>query len=104
MTRVIQEGGFWVIFVARLSAIPGHLTTAVFSTCGVGFWTFTMTAILTTPKQLQIVYLGTIFNQSDEEEGTTEKIVSYGVLIFSFIVTIVAAWWLYRKVGLPSVN
>lgn len=41
MVRVIREGGFKVAFIARLSVIPGHLTTPVFATCGMGFWTFT---------------------------------------------------------------
>ncbi|CAE6452330.1 unnamed protein product [Rhizoctonia solani] len=36
LARVVRDGGFLVAFVVRLSAIPGHFTTAVFSTCGMG--------------------------------------------------------------------
>jgi len=28
--------------MARLSAIPGHFTTAIFATCGMNIWVFTI--------------------------------------------------------------
>nr|ODN91014.1 hypothetical protein L204_05855 [Cryptococcus depauperatus CBS 7855] len=51
MAHVVREGGFFIIFVVRLSAIPGHFTTAVFATCGMNIWIFTLAAVLTLPKQ-----------------------------------------------------
>lgn len=56
-------------------------------------------SILTLPKQLQVVYLGTIFNQPEDEKSTTAKWVQNGVLAFSFVITLGAAWWLYRKMA-----
>jgi uncharacterized membrane protein YdjX (TVP38/TMEM64 family) len=35
IARVIREGGFWIAFWARLSALPGHLTTPAFAATGV---------------------------------------------------------------------
>ncbi|WVQ84285.1 hypothetical protein IAT38_006437 [Cryptococcus sp. DSM 104549] len=98
MAHVVREGGFFIIFVARLSAIPGHFTTAVFATCGMSIWTFTLAAILTLPKQLIVVYLGVIF-ESNQENGTSskEKWISHSVLIVGFLVTIWAAWYIWRK-------
>jgi hypothetical protein len=34
LAKVIRHGGFKIALIARLSAIPGHFTTAIFSTCG----------------------------------------------------------------------
>ncbi|KAF8755202.1 hypothetical protein RHS01_05399 [Rhizoctonia solani] len=67
LARVVRDGGFLVAFVVRLSAIPGHFTTAVFSTCGMGIWIFTLAAFLSLPKQFITVYLGVILEQSRME-------------------------------------
>lgn len=44
------------------------VTTAVFSTCGMGILVFSLAAILSMPKQMITVYLGVILKQ--ESEGT----------------------------------
>ncbi|KZO96125.1 snare associated Golgi protein [Calocera viscosa TUFC12733] len=58
LARIVREGGFVIAVVTRLSAVPGHLTTAVFSTCGMNFLVFTAAAALSMPKQMVTVYLG----------------------------------------------
>lgn len=52
LAHVVREGGFKIVLLARLSAIPGHFSTAVFALCGVGIWTFMISAILSMPKQV----------------------------------------------------
>lgn len=81
LARVVRDGGFKIALIARLSAIPGHckflakldarsntllVTTAVFSTCGMGIIVFSFATILSLPKQFITVYLGVIL----EESGT----------------------------------
>lgn len=64
-------------------------------------WTFAIAAILSMPKQLAIVYLGVALEQSGNGTETTKsKIVQYVVLIISFIITLWAAHYLYRKMEL----
>jgi uncharacterized membrane protein YdjX (TVP38/TMEM64 family) len=82
LSYVMREGGFWIVFMARLSAIPGHLTTAVFATCGMNFWIFLIATILTLPKQLVTVYLGVLILNKDM--STKSKIISYTVLAVGF--------------------
>ena len=41
------------------------VTTAVFSTCGMGIFVFSVAAVLSMPKQLITVYLGVILAQSN---------------------------------------
>ena len=38
MARLTRDGGFFIVLIIRLSAIPAHFSTAVFSTCDVKFW------------------------------------------------------------------
>lgn len=98
MAHIVREGGFMVILMARLSAIPGHFTTAVFATVGMNIFVFTIAAILSLPKQLVVVYLGVAIEQAGNgHESTRSKVIKYVVLIASFAVTIGVAIWLYGK-------
>lgn len=98
MAEMVRDGGFWVMFLARLSAIPGHFTTAVFATVGMNIFIFTFAAVLALPKQLLIVYLGVaIKNSGDGTEDTKSKIIKYVVLVISFIITVWTAYWLYQR-------
>jgi len=83
-----------VILIIRFSAIPSHFSTAVFSTCDVNFWFFTIATFLTLPKQLILVYLGVLLVQA-QDDSTVKAII----LVVSFIITIIMAgyiWWRMR--------
>jgi hypothetical protein len=57
---------FQVALVARFSAIPGHFTTAVFSTVGMNVWIFTVGVILSFPKQVSsFLFEFSLNNHSD---------------------------------------
>ncbi|ORX37080.1 hypothetical protein BD324DRAFT_656291 [Kockovaella imperatae] len=101
MAYVVREGGFFFIFMARLSAIPGHFTTAVFATCGMNILVFTLACILSMPKQLIVVYLGVLFEQSDA--GTRSRVISDVVLAIGFVLTIWSAWYIYKKMNAARV-
>ena len=82
LAQVVRDGGFMIPVVMRLGAIPGHgashflllfpstfedadearrdttVLTAIFSTLGMGLWTFLGAAVLGLPKQLAVVYIG----------------------------------------------
>ncbi|KAF3092548.1 Tlg2-vesicle protein [Orbilia oligospora] len=96
LATVTREGGIIFVFIARLSAIPAHLTTAVFATCGISFWVFFIATLLSLPKQLVVVYLGVIINNP-----SGGHLVSNIILGITFAITIVAAgyiYWQMRKV------
>jgi hypothetical protein len=98
MAYIVREGGFLVVLLARFSAIPGHFTTAVFATVGMGFFVFTLATLLSMPKQLLVVYLGVALEQAGSGGETTKsKVIKYVVLIVSTLVTIVVAVYLYGK-------
>jgi len=116
LARVVREGGFKIALIARLSAIPGHctshlviiirntwlirdsVTTAVFSTCGMGIIVFSLAAVLSLPKQFITVYLGVILEQSSTGGQTTKsRIISDVVLAITIIITFVAMWYIFRQ-------
>lgn len=75
MCAIVREGGFWIAFLARLSAIPGHLVTPVLSATGMSLWVFSLATILSMPKQLAAVYIGTLFEEDADSRPTSEKII-----------------------------
>jgi uncharacterized membrane protein YdjX (TVP38/TMEM64 family) len=99
LARVVREGRLLVAIILRYSAIPGHcednyyiiprfliayfltVTTAVFSTCGMGIWTYIIAAIISLPKQLATVYLGYALSQSKEAGIHILSFTKYSVLI-----------------------
>ncbi|KZT51734.1 hypothetical protein CALCODRAFT_503146 [Calocera cornea HHB12733] len=99
LARVVREGGFKIALIARLSAIPGHFTTAVFATCGMSIWVFCLAAALSLPKQFVTVYLGYILQQSGEgnSEPTSSKIISDVIVAISILITVFAAWYIWHK-------
>ncbi|KAF9005110.1 hypothetical protein BDQ17DRAFT_1424263 [Cyathus striatus] len=100
LAQVVREGGFKIALIARLSAIPGHFTTAIFATCGMGIFTFCIAAFLSLPKQLVTVYLGVLLEQSSE--GTVDKkskTISDLVVVLTTVITFVAMWYILRQVN-----
>ncbi|KAI1781906.1 hypothetical protein LXA43DRAFT_860982, partial [Ganoderma leucocontextum] len=103
LARVVREGGFKIALIARLSAIPGHFTTAVFSTCGMGVITFSIAAILSLPKQFITVYLGVALEQSENgPSSTSDTIIKYVVVGVTTLMTIGAMWYIYHKMNLAK--
>lgn len=110
LAHVIRHGGFMIIVAARLSAIPGHLTTAIFATCGQNIFIFSLAAFVTLPKQLVVVYLGVLFNA--EAKSKTSQAISYTVLGVGAgelaepwlitndkVITVGSAWYIYREMN-----
>ncbi|KAL5503758.1 hypothetical protein ACEPAH_7829 [Sanghuangporus vaninii] len=105
LARTVREGGFKIALVARYSAIPGHFTTAVFSTCGMGVLVFALAAFLSLPKQFVTVYIGVILEESGTgTESTRDRLISYSVLAVTSIVTCIAMWYMYKKMDEVKVD
>lgn len=62
-------------------------------------WIFSTATLLSMPKQLAGVYLGTLFNLESNTKSTSSRVIEYVVLIISFLVTILAAMYIYRKMA-----
>ncbi|KAG7439227.1 uncharacterized protein BT62DRAFT_1081717 [Guyanagaster necrorhizus] len=98
LAKVVRDGGFKIALIARLSLIPGHFTTAVFSTCGMGIVVFCIAAFLSLPKQFVTVYLGVILEQSETGGSDTKsRVISDAVVAVTFLITIAAMWYIFRE-------
>ncbi|KAH9964715.1 hypothetical protein BGW80DRAFT_1179303 [Lactifluus volemus] len=99
LAHVVREGGIKIALVARFSAIPGHFTTAVFATCGMNVLIFSIAAFLSLPKQFATVYIGVIIEGSTKQGTASSRAASYSLVALTTIVTIAAAWYIYRKLN-----
>lgn len=96
MARLTRDGGFLIVLIIRLSAIPSHFSTAVFSTCDVKFWHFVVATFLSLPKQIFLVYLGVLLVQNNEDGMI--KTIMFGIVFLITIVLMVWIWWKMRSV------
>jgi len=92
LARLTRDGGFWIVFIIRLSVIPSHFSTAVFSTCDVKFWYFAVSTFLTLPKQIILVYLGVLLVA--KQENSTIKTVVFAA---TGVLTVALAVYIYIK-------
>lgn len=84
------------MLVIRLSAVPSHFSTAVFSTCDVKFWHFFVSTFLSLPKQIVLVYLGVLLIQQDENK-TSDSHIKTIMFVIVGLITVVLAVWIYIK-------
>ncbi|CAI6334206.1 unnamed protein product [Periconia digitata] len=100
MARMVRDSGFWLLCLIRVSAVPPHISTAVFSTCDVKFWHYLISTLFSLPKQIFLVYLGTLLVRSDDKESPEQKrqnTIQTVVAVVIFLITFVMAWFLWRK-------
>jgi len=97
LARFTRDGGFLVVLIIRFSIIPSHFSTAVFSTCNVKFWHFAVATFLTLPKQIVIVYVGVLLAQQSKNSTVNDI-----VLAITFLTTVVAGVYVYRKMGVTK--
>lgn len=94
LARLTRDGGFWIVLVIRLSAVPSHFSTAVFATCNVKFWHFFVATFLSLPKQIFLVYLGVLLVQ--QKASNVGKNVMFGAV---FVVTMILGVWIWMKMA-----
>jgi hypothetical protein len=82
------------------SALPGHITTAIQSTIGVGLGLYSIACFLTLPKQFAIVYLGWVYGQPTDPTAhgmSTNTKVSLIVFAVTTLATLIAAYVVWIK-------
>ncbi|KAK1772810.1 snare associated Golgi protein-domain-containing protein [Phialemonium atrogriseum] len=99
LARLTRDGGFWIVFIIRFSAIPSHFSTAVFSTGDVRFRYFAIATLLTLPKQIILVYLGVLLARSgdDVDDRDGDATVKKVVLAVGTVVTVALAAYIWFK-------
>lgn len=97
MQEIIERGGFLMICLIRLSALPSHFTTPLFaSTDSVKFTRWLLAAVITSFRGLPPIIVGKLLKNERED-----KRISSIVLIVTVAITILTVsyiYWEYRKV------
>lgn len=71
------------------------VTTAIFATCEVGIISFVISAMVSLPKQLVLVYVGVAYEKDGSgDESTTSRAVSAVVAVVAALITIIALRWI----------
>ncbi|QRV81974.1 Golgi apparatus membrane protein TVP38 [Ceratobasidium sp. AG-Ba] len=98
LARVIREGGFLVAVVVRYTVIPTHITTALFSVCGINYWVFLASLILALPRQIIGVYVGVLAAESANGTASdSSKKISTAVIGVLVVITIFAMRWITKR-------
>jgi len=95
LSQAIEEGGFIMAFIVRLSVIPTHITTAIFAVCGLKFYHFIIALVLSLPKQLITVYVGVVLGETNA--STNSHVVSDCVFGATAVITLIALFVIYRR-------
>lgn len=100
LCKVVRERGFKFALIARYSAIPGHLTTAIFSVCGMGIFAFMLAAVLSLPKQFITVYIGVMLESDpNAPAASTSRIIGDAAGAITLLVTVAAMWYVNKAVS-----
>lgn len=95
ISRVSQQAGFRGVLVIRYSIVPPHLANPLFACTGMKFWLYMVTVLISLPKQIIFVILGSPSNQSSQG-AKWAKVIAIGVLV---IITIAASYWMRKKLA-----
>jgi len=88
--RVAQEAGFRGILVLRYSIVPPHLLNPLFACTGIRIWIYMSTVVLSLPKTIVFVALGT----PSSETSTGAKYAKVIAVIVLVAVTLFASRWI----------
>ncbi|ODQ50615.1 hypothetical protein SAICODRAFT_31885 [Saitoella complicata NRRL Y-17804] len=95
--RVVEEGGWWMLVLIRLSAIPGHFSTLGFASMeGISFFAMASAAAVSTPKMFLPVYVGHLLALSGIEDRKTSP-AEYVVFAVTGVLTLAIGGWIYWK-------
>ncbi|CAG8564147.1 8502_t:CDS:2 [Ambispora gerdemannii] len=94
----IHHEGFKIIFLIRLSPFPITYSNAFFASIrSVSLWKFTLATILTMPKLLIHVFIGSRLANLTNELDSTSRLINYLSIGIGLILFFIATWWLYNK-------
>ncbi|KAM5544916.1 hypothetical protein V8D89_001814 [Ganoderma adspersum] len=106
LAEVVRRGGLRMPLLMRLTfrrlgwkgtrLMRKTVLTAVFSTCGMNFWVFTASAVLSLPKQLAVVFIG-VSGANGEDLPTSTRAIKYSVIGATVLLTGVAMWYIYSR-------
>ncbi|KAF8847179.1 hypothetical protein BDZ45DRAFT_666092 [Acephala macrosclerotiorum] len=96
--RVAQEAGFRGVLVIRYSIVPPHLANPLFACTGMKFWLYMTTVVLSLPKSMVFVALGSP-SSKNSKAAKYGKVLAIAVVV---IITIFASIWIRKKMAIAT--
>ncbi|KAL2062177.1 hypothetical protein VTL71DRAFT_6443 [Oculimacula yallundae] len=96
--RVTQEAGFRGVLVIRYSIVPPHLANPLFACTGMKFWLYMITVILSLPKSVVFVALGSPSSKGSKA-AKWGKVAAIAVVV---VITIFASMWIRKKMNVAT--
>ncbi|KAJ5050811.1 uncharacterized protein L3040_002680 [Drepanopeziza brunnea f. sp. 'multigermtubi'] len=96
--RVTQEAGFRGVLVIRYSIVPPHIANPLFACTGMKFWLYMATVILSLPKSMVFVALGS----PSSKNSKTAKYGKVAAIVIVVIITIFASMWIRKKMTVAT--
>ncbi|CZR67892.1 uncharacterized protein PAC_17791 [Phialocephala subalpina] len=96
--RVAKEAGFRGVLVIRYSIVPPHLANPLFACTGMKFWLYMATVILSLPKSMVFVALGSP-SSKNSKAAKYGKVLAIAVVV---IITVFASVWIRKKMAIAT--
>ncbi|KAH7390081.1 hypothetical protein BKA64DRAFT_725269 [Cadophora sp. MPI-SDFR-AT-0126] len=96
--RVTQEAGFRGVLVIRYSIVPPHLANPLFSCTGMKFWIYMATVVLSLPKSMVFVALGSP-SSKNSKAAKWGKVAAIAIVV---VITIFASMWIRKKMAVAT--
>ena len=92
LVEIIEKGGFLMVLLVRLSALPSHFSTPLFATIPqIEFHKWLLAAMMSSFKFWVSVYLGNMLKAGQD------SVVGVVFLVISLIVTIIVGMYIYYE-------
>lgn len=96
--RVAQTAGFRGVLVIRYSIVPPHLANPLFACTGMKFWLYMTTVILSLPKSLVFVALGSPSSQNSKAAKWGKAAAIFVVVV----ITLIASVWIRKQMKVAT--
>lgn len=96
--RVTQQAGFRGVLVIRYSIVPPHLANPLFACTGMKFWLYMSTVVLSLPKTMVFVALGTPSSESSKG-AKIGKVIAIGIVV---AITVWASIWIRKQMAMAT--
>lgn len=96
---ILQENNsYWVLALLRLCPFPYSLTNgAIAAVYGIPVRNFSIAQVITTPKLLIYLFIGSRIRSMGEDESTGSRLFDLMSIVITIVVFTITAWVLYAK-------
>ncbi|CCD25315.1 Tvp38p NDAI_0E04980 [Naumovozyma dairenensis CBS 421] len=99
LASILQENeSYWMLSLLRLCPFPYSFTNgAIAGIYGISIRNFTIANLITTPKVLIYLFIGSRIKSMGESDSTSSRLFDFLSIVITMLVFMLTAWLLYYK-------